>query len=54
MDLSPVSCEYNYVATAHKPTSVEHSAVGNFTSAHDQNLIISYVLSIGNVSILDT
>lgn len=31
----------NYVVTAHKPTSVAHSAVGHFTGADDLNLIIS-------------
>lgn len=31
---------YNYVVTAHKPTNVTHSVVGNFTSATDTNLIV--------------
>jgi hypothetical protein len=33
---------YNYVVTAHKPTNVTHSAVGNFTSPTHLNLIIAY------------
>eukprot|EP01018_Ginkgo_biloba_P003844 Gb_36569 [translate_table: standard] len=32
---------WNYVVTAHKPTNVTHSCVGNFTSPHDLNLIIA-------------
>ncbi|XP_048331269.1 DNA damage-binding protein 1a [Ziziphus jujuba] len=32
---------WNYVVTAHKPTSVTHSCVGNFTSPHELNLIIA-------------
>ena len=34
---------WNYVVTAHKPTNVTHSCVGNFTSAQELNLIIAYV-----------
>ena len=34
-------CQYNYVVSAHKPTSVQHSAVGHFTAASDLNLVIS-------------
>ena len=30
--------------TAHKPTNVTHSCVGNFTSPQDLNLIIAYLL----------
>ncbi|KAK1309389.1 DNA damage-binding protein 1 [Acorus calamus] len=33
--------EWNYVVTAHKPTAVTHSCVGNFTGPHELNLIIS-------------
>jgi len=33
---------WNYVVTAHKPTNVTHSCVGNFTSPQDLNLIIAY------------
>ncbi|KAK8960477.1 DNA damage-binding protein 1a [Platanthera guangdongensis] len=32
---------WNYVVTAHKPTAVSHSCVGNFTSPHELNLIIA-------------
>ncbi|CAJ2677173.1 DNA damage-binding protein 1 [Trifolium pratense] len=32
---------WNYVVTAHKPTNVTHSCVGNFTSPQDLNLIIA-------------
>lgn len=32
---------YNYVVTAYRPTAVNLSAVGNFTSGTDLNLIIS-------------
>ncbi|XP_076949712.1 DNA damage-binding protein 1-like [Bidens hawaiensis] len=32
---------YNYVVTAHKPTNVTHSCVGNFTAPHELNLIIA-------------
>ncbi|KAL5977135.1 DNA damage-binding protein 1a [Asimina triloba] len=35
---------WNYVVTAHKPTNVTHSCVGNFTSPQELNLIIAYVL----------
>lgn len=34
-------CQFNYVVSAHKPTAVNHSAVGHFTSASDLNLVIS-------------
>ncbi|KAI4365220.1 hypothetical protein MLD38_021226 [Melastoma candidum] len=32
---------WNYVVTAHKPTNVTHSCVGNLTSPHELNLIIA-------------
>ncbi|GMN54596.1 hypothetical protein TIFTF001_023726 [Ficus carica] len=32
---------WNYVVTAHKPTNVTHSCVGNFTAPHELNLIIA-------------
>ncbi|CAK8578715.1 unnamed protein product [Lathyrus sativus] len=32
---------WNYVVTAHKPTNVTHSCVGNFTSPQDLNLIVA-------------
>ncbi|GBG61192.1 hypothetical protein CBR_g19725 [Chara braunii] len=32
---------WNYVVTAHKPTAVTHSAVGNFTSPSELNLIVA-------------
>lgn len=35
---------WNYVVTAHKPTNVTHSCVGNFTGPQELNLIIAYVL----------
>ena len=41
MKARPSACAYNYVVTAHKPTSVSHSAVGHFTGPEDLNLIIS-------------
>jgi hypothetical protein len=34
--------KWNYVVTAHKPTSVSHSCVGNFTGPHELNLIVAY------------
>lgn len=34
-------CQFNYVVSAHKPTAVNHSAVGHFTSATDLNLVVS-------------
>lgn len=42
MELASEGCAYNYVVSAHKPTAVRHSVVGNFTSASDLNLIIRY------------
>ena len=33
---------WNYVVTAHKPTNVTHSVVGNFTGPSELNLIIAY------------
>lgn len=33
-------CIYNYVVTAHKPSTVQQSAVGHFTSPTDLNLIL--------------
>ncbi|KAK1277910.1 DNA damage-binding protein 1 [Acorus gramineus] len=36
--------EWNYVVTAHKPTAVMHSCVGNFTGPHELNLIISHLV----------
>ncbi|CAH2080608.1 unnamed protein product [Thlaspi arvense] len=32
---------WNYVVTAHKPTNVTHSCVGNFTGPQELNLIIA-------------
>ncbi|KAE8726043.1 DNA damage-binding protein 1 [Hibiscus syriacus] len=32
---------WNYVVTAHKPTNVTHSCVGNFTSHQELNLIVA-------------
>eukprot|EP00889_Picochlorum_renovo_P004265 jgi/Picre1/31295/NNA_006648.t1 len=36
-----ISCAYNYILTAHKPTSVTQSAVGSFTGSSDVNLIVA-------------
>ncbi|KAM7524858.1 hypothetical protein LguiA_014760 [Lonicera macranthoides] len=36
-----MSSIYNYVVTAHKPTNVTHSCVGNFTGPNDLNLIVA-------------
>jgi DNA damage-binding protein 1 len=33
--------EWNYVVTAHKPTAVSRSCVGNFTASHQLNLIVA-------------
>ncbi|CAM0881522.1 unnamed protein product [Alopecurus aequalis] len=33
--------EWNYVVTAHKPTAVSRSCVGNFTAPHQLNLIVA-------------
>ena len=44
MDHGSLPCAYNYAVTAHKPTSVAHSAVGQFTGPEDVNLILSYVV----------
>lgn len=38
---APQGCQFNYVVSAHKPTAVNHSAVGHFTSPTDLNLVIS-------------
>lgn len=35
---------WNYVVTAHKPTSVTHSCVGNFTGPNQLNLIVASVI----------
>ena len=36
-----LSCTYNYVVNAQKPTAVSHAAVGHFTSPSDTNLILA-------------
>lgn len=47
MDRAPMEvqadggCMYNYVVTAHRPTNVQLSAVGHFTSTTDLNLILA-------------
>ncbi|EFN59838.1 hypothetical protein CHLNCDRAFT_29381 [Chlorella variabilis] len=41
LEIGQEGCQYNYVVSAHKPTSVQHSAVGHFTAASDLNLVIS-------------
>ncbi|KAL3145326.1 hypothetical protein ABBQ38_001586 [Trebouxia sp. C0009 RCD-2024] len=46
MELASEGCSYNYVVSAHKPTAVRHSVVGNFTSSSDLNLIISKVTRV--------
>ena len=35
-------CMYNYVVSAQKPTAVNFSCVGHFTSASDINLVVGY------------
>jgi hypothetical protein len=42
---------WNYVVTAHKPTNVTHSCVGNFTAPNQLNLIIAYVSQIASLSL---
>lgn len=41
MEVDATSSVYNYVVTAHKPTAVNLSVVGNFTSPTDINLIVA-------------
>ena len=41
LELGQEGAAFNYVVSAHRPTSVQHSAVGHFTAATDLNLIIS-------------
>jgi DNA damage-binding protein 1 len=41
LEVGSEGCQFNYVVSAHKPTAVNHSAVGHFTSATDLNLVIS-------------
>lgn len=41
LEVGSEGCQFNYVVSAHKPTAVNHSAVGHFTSASDLNLVIS-------------
>jgi len=40
-EIGAEGCMYNYVVSAHKPTNVQHSAVGHFTSTADLNLILA-------------
>lgn len=42
LEVGSEGCQLNYVVSAHKPTSVQHSAVGHFTSATDLNLVIRW------------
>lgn len=39
--IGPEGCAFNYVVSAHKPTAVQHSVVGHFTSPDDLNLVVS-------------
>jgi DNA damage-binding protein 1 len=41
LEVGQEGAAFNYVVSAHKPTSVQHSAVGHFTAASDLNLIVS-------------
>jgi hypothetical protein len=41
VDVGSQGCIYNYHVTAQRATSVTHSAVGNFTSSADINLIVA-------------
>lgn len=41
MSVTNTRSSFNYVVTANRPTNVQHSVVGNFTSATDLNLILS-------------
>ena len=41
LTLGSEGCSYNYVVSAHKPTSVQHSVVGHFTSPTALNLVLS-------------
>lgn len=43
---------WNYVVTAHKPTNVTHSCVGNFTGPQDLNLIVAYILFPSSLRVL--
>lgn len=40
-EIGPEGCQFNYVVSAAKPTNVQHSLVGRFTSPSDLNLVIS-------------
>ena len=41
LEVGQEGAAFNYVVSAHKTTSVQHSAVGHFTAASDLNLIVS-------------
>ena len=41
MAQAEADCRFNYVVTAHKPTAVIKSCVGNFTGPSDVNLIVA-------------
>ncbi|KAL4429821.1 hypothetical protein ABPG77_010938 [Micractinium sp. CCAP 211/92] len=41
LELGEGGAQFNYVVSAAKPSSVQHSAVGHFTSTEDLNLVIS-------------
>ena len=43
LELGEGGAQFNYVVSAAKPSSVQHSAVGHFTSAEDLNLVIRQV-----------
>ena len=41
LELGAEGCQYNYVVTAHRPTGVQHAAVGRFTAPADLNLLLA-------------
>lgn len=42
LEVGSEGCQFNYVVSAHRPTAVQHSAVGHFTSADDLNLVVRW------------
>ena len=40
-ELGAEGSQYNYVVTAHRPTGVQHAAVGHFTAPSELNLIVA-------------
>ena len=43
LELGAEGCQYNYVVTAHRPTGVQHAAVGRFTAPADLTLLLALV-----------